>query len=84
MSAGRFVVHLPVRVRDVAAAQRFARTITRALSFFRNIEAAGTTVSTEDMQCVRHWVFCDQPLDGGGRCVRPHDHDEPCQRTDRA
>jgi hypothetical protein len=81
VSEGRFVVHLPVRVRDVAAAKRIARTITRALSFFRNIEVAGTTVSAEDTQCVRHWVFCDQPLDGGGRCARSAEHDGPCRRT---
>ncbi|BCJ60084.1 hypothetical protein Jiend_35060 [Micromonospora endophytica] len=43
MSSGRFVVHLPVRVANLAAARRFARTLTRALSFFPNIEAAGTT-----------------------------------------
>ncbi len=43
MSSGRFVVHLPVRVANLAAARRFARTLTRALSFFPNLEAAGTT-----------------------------------------
>ncbi|MBQ1026978.1 hypothetical protein [Micromonospora sp. C95] len=79
MSADRFVVHLPVRVRDVAAAKRFARTVTPALSSFGNIETAGTTVSAEDKQGVRHWVCCDQPLDGGRRCARDADHDGPCR-----
>ena len=77
MSAQRFVVHLPVRVRDLAAAKRLARTFTRALSFFPNVEAVGTTVSEEETQFIRHWVFCDQPLDGG-RCLRLADHDGPC------
>ncbi|MEV6813881.1 hypothetical protein [Micromonospora sp. NPDC051296] len=79
MSRERFVVHLPVGATDLAAARRFARTVTRALSFFPDIEPAGTTVSEEDAQLVRHWVFCDRPLDGGGRCSRVADHDGPCQ-----
>ncbi|WP_165944360.1 hypothetical protein [Micromonospora sp. KC213] len=38
----------------------------------------GSTVSAEDAQGVRHWVFCDRLLDGGRRCLRPADHDGDC------
>ncbi|MFG2055653.1 hypothetical protein ACGFI9_16665 [Micromonospora sp. NPDC048930] len=38
----------------------------------------GPTVSTEDAQSVRHWVYCDRLLDGGRRCPLPADHDGDC------
>ncbi|MGC4886086.1 hypothetical protein [Micromonospora sp. DT227] len=38
----------------------------------------GITVSAEDDQGVRHWVFCDRKLDGGRRCVLRADHVTPC------
>ncbi|MEW2381090.1 hypothetical protein AB0873_03185 [Micromonospora sp. NPDC047707] len=78
MSRDRFVVHLPVLAADLAAAKRFARTITRSLGFLPDIDPAETTVSEEDAQFVRHRVFCDARLDGAGRCARPADHDGPC------
>ncbi|MGK5742959.1 hypothetical protein [Micromonospora sp. URMC 103] len=84
MSRERFVVHLPVIARDLAAAKRFARAITRALGFLPDVDPGETTVSEEDAQFVRHRVFCDTRLDGGRRCPRPADHDGPCGPAPRS
>jgi hypothetical protein len=78
VSRERFVVHLPVLATDLAAARRFARAICRALGFLADVDRAGATVSTEDAQCVRHWVYCDRLLGGGRRCPLPADHDGRC------
>ncbi|MEV0153966.1 hypothetical protein AB0H57_09535 [Micromonospora sp. NPDC050686] len=43
----------------------------------------GTTVSAEDEQHVRHWVFCDRLLPGGRRCLLRPDHDGECSRRFR-
>ena len=74
----RFVVHLPVLAADLPAALRFARAITRALSFLADVDRAETTVSEEDAQFVRHRVYCDSLLGGRRRCPRPAAHDGPC------
>ncbi|MEU5788041.1 hypothetical protein ABZ754_09955 [Micromonospora purpureochromogenes] len=84
MSPGRFVVHLPVVAADLPAALRLARAITRALGFLPGMDGGGTTVSAEDAQGVRHWVFCDRLLGGGRRCPRPAGHDGPCDAPRRA
>ncbi|MCM0675009.1 hypothetical protein NCC78_09950 [Micromonospora phytophila] len=78
MSRERFVVHLPVLAADLDAAKRFARAITRSLSFLPDVDPAETTVSEEDAQFVRHRVFCDSLLGDGRRCPRPADHDGAC------
>ncbi len=78
MSRERFVVHLPVLATDLDGARRFARVICRALGFLADVDRAGATVSTEDAQSVRHWVWCDRLLDGGRRCPLPADHDGDC------
>ncbi|MFE9200774.1 hypothetical protein [Micromonospora sp. NPDC006431] len=78
MNRERFVVHLPVLATDLDGARRFARSICRALGFLADVDRAGATVSTEDAQSVRHWVYCDRLLDGGRRCPRPADHDGEC------
>ncbi|WP_433289098.1 hypothetical protein [Micromonospora sp. CA-244673] len=44
------------------------------------VEPGGVTVSPEDQQSLRHWVFCDRPLPIGGRCALPVDHTSPCAR----
>ncbi|WP_233513922.1 hypothetical protein [Micromonospora craterilacus] len=74
----RHVIHLPVAVADLAGALRFAYTLTRSLALIPGIEAAGVTVSAEDAQHVRHWVFCDRAMPDRGRCARRADHDGPC------
>ncbi|WP_347877026.1 hypothetical protein [Micromonospora sp. KC606] len=78
MSSQRFVVHLPVTAADLPAALRLGRAVTRALGFLPEVDGGGTTISTEDAQSARHWVFCDQLLDGGRRCPQPADHDGDC------
>ncbi|MEU1684595.1 hypothetical protein [Micromonospora sp. NPDC005707] len=78
MDKERFVVHLPVLATDLDRARRFARVICRSLGFLADVDRLGTTVSAEDAQCVRHWVWCDRLLDGGRRCPLPADHDGEC------
>ncbi|MGC4773317.1 hypothetical protein ACLQ25_30640 [Micromonospora sp. DT44] len=77
MSA-RWVAHLPFTAADFPAAQYFAGTLARSLSFLSEVDPGETTVSVEDAQGVRHRVFCDLPLDGGRRCVRRVEHDGDC------
>ncbi|MFR9777952.1 hypothetical protein ACL02O_18100 [Micromonospora sp. MS34] len=75
---GRYVIHLPVRAADLARAKMLGRTAGRSLAFLAAVDLGGISVSTEDNQCVRHWVFCDRKLDGGRRCVLRADHEAPC------
>ncbi|WFE38110.1 hypothetical protein [Micromonospora sp. WMMD998] len=78
----RWAIHLPVTAPDLHRARIFARTAARVLAqLSARVEPGGVTVSAEDAQCVRHWVFCDHPLpDGGGRCALPVDHVAACAR----
>ncbi|PZG15954.1 hypothetical protein C1I95_18610 [Micromonospora craterilacus] len=62
----------------MAGALRFAYTLTRSLALIPRIELAGTTVSAEDTQHVRHWVFCDRIMPDRSRCAQRADHDGPC------
>ncbi|RNM00018.1 hypothetical protein EFE23_07595 [Micromonospora solifontis] len=64
--------------RFTPGARGFARSICRTLGFLADVERGGTTVSREDEQSVRHWVWCDRVLDGGRRCPLPADHDGAC------
>ncbi|WP_320064813.1 hypothetical protein [Micromonospora sp. RTGN7] len=50
----------------------------RSLASLPQVEAAGTTVSAEDAQHVRHWVFCDRIMPARRRCTRRAHHDGPC------
>ncbi|MEU9510394.1 hypothetical protein AB0D32_29405 [Micromonospora sp. NPDC048170] len=78
----RWVIHLPVTAPDLLRARILARTAARVLArLSARVEPGGVTVSAEDQQGVRHWVFCDRPLpDGGGRCALPVDHTSACAR----
>ncbi|MER7455725.1 hypothetical protein [Micromonospora sp. NPDC126480] len=81
MSA-RWVIHLPVTAPDLVRARIFARTAARVLArLSARVEPGGVTVSAEDQQDVRHWVFCDRLLPGGARCALPVDHTAPCSRS---
>ncbi|MFC5923275.1 hypothetical protein [Micromonospora vulcania] len=72
------MIHLPVAVADLAEALDLARTLVQSLAATPLVEAAGTTVSAEDAQHVRHWVFCDRILEDRRRCARTADHGGPC------
>lgn len=77
----RWVIHLPVTAADLMRARILARTAARVLiRFGARVEPGGVTVSAEDQQDVRHWVFCNQLLpEGGGRCVLAVDHTSRCR-----
>ncbi len=77
---GRYVVHLPVDAADLLAAQRLARVVARWARVLPQADPGETTVSAEDDQGVRHRVFCDLLLPGGGRCLLRVDHDGGCAR----
>ncbi|MEV4117841.1 hypothetical protein [Micromonospora sp. NPDC049645] len=76
----RWVIHLPVTAPDLLRARIFARTAARVLArLSARVEPGGVTVSAEDQQGVRHWVFCDRPLPHGrGRCALAADHTSAC------
>ncbi|KWV29726.1 hypothetical protein [Micromonospora rifamycinica] len=74
----RFVLHLPVTAGDREQASRFAYALARSLALVPGVEVAGATVSAEDAQHVRRWVFCDRMLPGRRRCRARADHDGPC------
>ncbi|MGN9778603.1 hypothetical protein ACTMS0_22960 [Micromonospora sp. H33] len=73
-----YVVHLPIRVADLAAATALAGTIATSLSFVGQVDAGETTVSTADDQNNRHRVFCDLLLPDRSRCPQPYEHTGPC------
>lgn len=75
----RWVIHLPIVVPDLNRARVCARTAVRALALVTPcVDAGEVTVSEEDAQGVRHRVFCDRLLPGGGRCALPTDHSVRC------
>lgn len=78
----RHVIHLPVAVADLAGALDLARTLARSLASTPQVDLGGTTVSTEDAQHVRHWVFCDRLLPDRRRCGRHADHVGACLPDD--
>ncbi|MET8837261.1 hypothetical protein ABZV78_25555 [Micromonospora sp. NPDC004540] len=73
-----YVIHLPVRVPDLAAATALAGTVATSLGFLGELDAGETTVSTADDQNNRHRVFCDLLLPDRTRCPQWYDHEGPC------
>jgi hypothetical protein len=73
-----YVVHLPVRVADLAAATALAGTVATSLGFLSEVDAGETTVSTADDQNNRHGVFCGLLLPDRSRCPQRYDHEGPC------
>ncbi|MEU8069408.1 hypothetical protein AB0B20_06610 [Micromonospora sp. NPDC049151] len=73
-----YVIHLPVRVSDLAAATALAGTVATSLGFLVELDAGETTVSTADDQNNRHRVFCDLLLPDRSRCPQPFEHEGPC------
>ncbi|WP_372444563.1 hypothetical protein [Micromonospora humida] len=74
----RHVLHLPVAATDQDQALRFAYALARSLVLVPGLEVAGATVSAEDAQHVRRWVFCDRIMADRRRCLARADHDGPC------
>ncbi|QOC89935.1 hypothetical protein [Micromonospora craniellae] len=73
-----YVIHLPVRVADLAAATALAARVATSLNFLPELDAGETEVSTADDQNNRHQVFCDLLLPDRTRCPQPHDHKGLC------
>ncbi|MBM0204165.1 hypothetical protein JNW90_14380 [Micromonospora sp. STR1s_5] len=78
----RHVIHVPVAVTDLAGALDLARTLARSLASTPQVDVGGTTVSVEDAQHVRHWVFCDRIMPDRRRCRRKADHGDACCSVD--
>ncbi|WP_433530238.1 hypothetical protein ACQPYA_29350 [Micromonospora sp. CA-263727] len=73
-----YVIHLPIRVADLAAATALAGRVATSLNFLPELDAGETEVSTADDQNNRHRVFCDLLLPDRTRCPQPYDHRGPC------
>ncbi|MFI5928217.1 hypothetical protein ACIA3K_19780 [Micromonospora sp. NPDC051543] len=76
------MIHLPVAVADLAEALELARSLARSLTSAPQVDVSGTTVSAEDAQHVRHWVFCDRIMPDRRRCARRADHLGSCLPID--
>ncbi|SCE88810.1 hypothetical protein GA0070607_2840 [Micromonospora coriariae] len=73
-----FVIHLPIRVPDLAAATALAGRVAVSLGFLPELDAGETTVSNADDQNNRHRVFCDLLLPDRSRCPQGYEHEGPC------
>ncbi|MGC4769554.1 hypothetical protein ACLQ25_11300 [Micromonospora sp. DT44] len=73
-----FVIHLPIRVPDLAAATTLAGRVAVSLGFLPELDAGETTVSNADDQNNRHRVFCDLLLPDRSRCPQGYGHEGPC------
>jgi hypothetical protein len=73
-----YVIHLPIRVTDLAAATALAGRLATSLNFLLELDAGETEVSTADDQNNRHRVFCDLLLPDRTRCPQPYEHPGPC------
>ncbi|AEB47688.1 MULTISPECIES: hypothetical protein [Micromonospora] len=73
-----YVIHLPIKVTDLAAATTLAGRVATSLNFLPELDAGETEVSTADDQNNRHRVFCDLLLADRTRCPQPYDHRGPC------
>ncbi|GLY25421.1 hypothetical protein [Micromonospora sp. NBRC 101691] len=76
-----YVIHLPVRVLDLAAATALANQVADSLGFLPELDAGETTVSTADDQNNRSRVFCDLLLPDRSRCPQRYGHSGPCGET---
>jgi hypothetical protein len=76
----RYVIHVPVTVRDLDGAKALARALALSVGHISQIDARRTTVSAEDAPEVRHRVFCNRLLvRARGRCRREYGHAGPCE-----
>lgn len=79
-----YVIHLPVRVQDLAAASALAGRVADCLGFLAELDPGETTVSSADDQNNRHRVFCDLLLPNRSRCRQPYRHPGPCGQEQAA
>ncbi|WP_410814702.1 hypothetical protein [Micromonospora sp. 067-2] len=79
-----FVIHLPIRVPDLAAATALAGRVAVSLGFLPELDAGETTVSNADDQNNRHRVFCDLLLPDRSRCPQGYEHQGPCGESPAA
>ncbi|SCL21142.1 hypothetical protein GA0070616_2217 [Micromonospora nigra] len=73
-----YVIHLPIRVGDLASATALAGRVATSLGFLYELDAGETEVSGADDQNNRHRVFCDLLLPDRSRCPQRFDHEGPC------
>ncbi|GGM31776.1 MULTISPECIES: hypothetical protein [Micromonospora] len=73
-----YVIHLPIRVTNLAAATALANRVAVSLDFLPELDAGETTVSSTDDQNNRRRVFCDLLLGDRSRCPQPYDHHGQC------
>ncbi|MFG1766764.1 hypothetical protein ACGFIH_25785 [Micromonospora parva] len=73
-----FVIHLPIRVPNLAAATVLAGRVAVSLGFLPELDAGETTVSNADDQNNRHRVFCDLLLPDRSRCPQGYEHEGRC------
>ncbi|MEV4198051.1 hypothetical protein [Micromonospora globbae] len=73
-----YVIHLPIRVPDLASATTLASRVAVSLGFLPELDAGETTVSKADDQNNRHRVFCDLLLPDRSRCPQRYEHSGPC------
>ncbi|MGK5743276.1 hypothetical protein [Micromonospora sp. URMC 103] len=73
-----YVIHLPIRVPDLASATALAGRIAVSLGFLPELDAGETTVSKADDQNNRYRVFCDLLLPDRSRCPQRYEHGGPC------
>ncbi|MFI7212011.1 hypothetical protein ACIBP4_14345 [Micromonospora maritima] len=78
MTEPRWIIHLPTTLTSRAAAAELATALARSLGHLDAVDFGETTLSEEDAQHLRHRVWCDVRLPGGGRCPRPDGHAGSC------
>ncbi|KKK06424.1 hypothetical protein [Micromonospora sp. HK10] len=78
MTAPRWIIHLPTTLTSHDVATDLAAALRDSLAHVAALDFGETTLSEEDSQHLRHRVWCDDRLDGGGRCGLREGHPGPC------
>jgi hypothetical protein len=68
------IVHLRIDASDEAAAMVFAYRLAAGLAHLGDVDLVSTTLSAEDLQNRRRWVFCGRRLGVAQRCLLPDGH----------
>jgi Helix-turn-helix len=80
-NGAQWMVQLPVRAPNLAAALTLAETAAVAVAHLPQIVTDDVTVSTRAAPVERFRVFCDKVLSGDRPCAGRHGHDDPCSAT---